>query len=123
MTNGDSRTTGSNHPLQPTHEANVQIENQNTPDIAPGPSTGTPAAGLPTTGGHDPRIAQRHLIALPTRLAFMRWTRGGDIPHTPAPGRETTQRAAWYGRLQHDFQSWLASGGFHQAESGQCLPK
>jgi hypothetical protein len=91
----------------------VQIEKQNSSDLAPGS----------VAGSHDPRIAQRHLIALPARLALMRWTRGGDIPHIPAPGRDVAKRAAWYGRMQEDFQSWLAAGGFHQNEPGQGVPK
>jgi hypothetical protein len=53
----------------------------------------------------------------------MRWTRGGDIPHIPAPGRDVAKRAAWYGRMQQDFQAWLAAGGFHQGDPGQGAPK
>jgi hypothetical protein len=91
----------------------VQIDNQNSPDIVP----------RSVARSHDPRIAHRHLIALPARLALARWTRGGDIPHTPGQVRDMTHQAEWYGRLQHDFQSWLEAGGFHQAEPGQGIQK
>jgi hypothetical protein len=76
----------------------------------------------------DRRIAQRHLLALPARLALMRWTRGGDIPHTPTPNPDVAQRAVWFARLQRDFEAFLAGGGFHRAEPasqeqrGQLLP-
>lgn len=109
MTNEQVPHHGRQTSLQPNHEANVQIDKHNSPDIVPGP----------VARSHEQRIAQRHLIALPTRLAMMRWMRGGDIPHIPAPGRDASKRAAWYGRMQRDFQAWLEAGGFHAADSGQ----
>jgi len=91
----------------------VQIDNNQRSDIV---------LGL-VANIHDPRIAQRHLHTLPTRMALMRWTRGGDIPHVPGPGRDVSKRAAWYDRMQDDFQAWLAAGGFHQAEAGKGAAK
>ena len=91
----------------------MQIDNQQSPDTVPGP----------VARSYDPRIAQRYLIALPTQLALMRWTRGGDVPHVLAPDRRVSKRAAWYGRMQDDFQAWLAAGGFHQSDAGKGGPK
>jgi hypothetical protein len=104
---------GSLHLFNQENEANVQIYNQKSPDILSGP----------VAGRYDPRIAQRHLIALPTQLALMRWTRGGDVPHVPAPGRDVPKRAIWYGHLQNDFQAWLAAGGFHQPDPAKGVSK
>jgi hypothetical protein len=83
----------------------VQIEKKPNPSVFP----------VPCIAGHDFPIALQHLADLPARMAMMRWTRGGDIPHPPAPPREMWRRAAWYGGLQTEFQSWLKAGGFHGA--------
>jgi hypothetical protein len=88
------------------NEAKVQIEKRVNVSILP----------VPSMAGNDFPVAQQHLATLPTRLAMMRWTRGGDIPHPPAPPREMWRRAAWYGGLQNGFQSWLKDGGFHGAD-------
>ena len=65
-------------------------------------------------------LARSHTVMFPTRLAFARWTRGGNIPHlhgqTNAP-----LRAAWFARAQRDFQSWLEAGGFVQHDDGASL--
>jgi hypothetical protein len=87
-------------------EANVQIEKKPSPMMLP----------LPGIAGPELPIAQQHLVDLPARLALMRWTRGGDIPHPPAPPREMWRRAVWYSGLQSSFQSWLKEGGFHTSE-------
>jgi hypothetical protein len=68
---------------------------------------------VPHLAGREFPVAMQHLADLPARMALMRWTRGGDIPHPPAPPREMWRRAAWYGGLQTEFQSWLKAGGFH----------
>ena len=65
-------------------------------------------------------LARSHTVMFPTRLAFARWTRGGNVPHlhgqTNAP-----LRAAWFARAQRDFQSWLEAGGFVQHDDGAPL--
>ena len=66
-------------------------------------------------------LARSHTVMFPTRLAFARWTRGGNVPHlhgqTNAP-----LRAAWFGRAQRDFQAWLEAGGFVQHDNDAPLP-
>ena len=65
-------------------------------------------------------LARSHTVMFPTRLAFARWTRGGNVPHlhgqTNAP-----LRAAWFARAQRDFQVWLEAGGFVQHDDGAPL--
>jgi len=67
-------------------------------------------------------LARSHTVMFPTRLAFARWTRGGNVPHlhgqTHAP-----LRAAWFARAQRDFQAWLEAGGFVQHDDGAALPR
>jgi hypothetical protein len=92
--------------INSNNEAKVQIEKKPSMSIFP----------VPPLTGHEFPVAQQHLADLPTRLALMRWTRGGDIPHPPAPPREMWRRATWYGSLQNEFQAWLTAGGFHAAD-------
>ena len=91
----------------------MQIDKQQSQDTMP----------VPVATSYDPKIAQHHLIALPTRMALMRWTRGGDVPHVLAANQDVSHRAAWYGRMQDDFQSWLAAGGFHQNDMAKGRAK
>jgi len=65
-------------------------------------------------------LARSQSIMFPTRLAFARWTTGGNVPHlhgqTHAP-----VRAAWFARAERDFQAWLENGGFVQHDDGAPL--
>lgn len=67
-------------------------------------------------------LARSHTVMFPTRMAFARWTRGGNVPHlngrTNAP-----PRAAWFSRAERDFQAWLEAGGFVQHDDGIVLPQ
>lgn len=67
-------------------------------------------------------LARSHSVMFPTRLAFARWTMGGNVPHlhgqTHAP-----LRAAWFSRAERDFQAWLEAGGFVQHDDGALLPQ
>lgn len=86
----------------------MQIEkkqNQSTPSSFAAKSSGT-------------KVAQEYAAIFPTRLALARWTRGGDIPHVHCFEHQLPMRSAWYEQAQRHFQSWLESGGFHQAEPG-----
>lgn len=87
------------------NEANVQKQKQPPASIATAVAT-----------SHKQQVALQYSAILPTRLALMRWTRGGDVPHIVALHHPLPQRAAWYDQLQHGLQSWLEAGGFHQPE-------
>lgn len=94
--------------FKPNHEAKVQIEkkqNHSTPSSFAATSSGT-------------KVAQEYAAIFPTRLALARWTRGGDIPHVHCFEHQLPMRSAWYEQAQRRFQTWLESGGFHQAEPG-----
>lgn len=60
------------------------------------------------------RIAQFHVSGFPAQLALARWQHGGETPHLH-PGVPAL-RAAFYAAARHDFQAWLACGGFHAAD-------
>jgi hypothetical protein len=66
-------------------------------------------------------IAREQSAWFPTRLALARWTSGSDLPHlhhAPPP-----VRAAWLGKAQRDFQSWLDRGGFVQHDDDEVADK
>ncbi len=65
-------------------------------------------------------LARSHTVMFPTRLAFARWTRGGNVPHLHGQ-INAPLRAAWFGRAQRDFQAWLEAGGFVQHDDGAPL--
>ncbi|MDB5747952.1 MAG: hypothetical protein JWP72_2800 [Massilia sp.] len=58
-------------------------------------------------------LARSQSTLFPTRLALARWTAGGDVPHLHS-NASAPLRAAWFTRVQRDFQAWLDSGGFVQ---------
>jgi len=64
---------------------------------------------------HGQTVALNYSAILTTKLALMRWTRGGDIPHG-LPGHPLPARAAWYDALQRNFEGWLEAGGFQGPE-------
>jgi hypothetical protein len=80
----------------------------------------TPHEGtLRTVAPSSIRAARLSLVRsqcsqLPTRLAIARWTSGGDVPHLP--GQAAPLRAAWFARVEREFQAWLEHGGFVQHE-------
>lgn len=76
----------------------------------------TPSSFAATSSGT--KVAQEYAAIFPTRLALARWTRGGDIPHVHCFEHQLPMRSAWYEQAQRQFQTWLESGGFHQAEPG-----
>ena len=91
----------------------MQTKNKQRPGIVP----------TPEAANRDARVAQRYKAILPARLALMRWTHGGNIPHIAATARLPAQRAAWYDQLQRDLLAWFAAGGFHApaaASSGEA---
>ena len=70
----------------------------------------------PTTAkSHGKPVALEYSAILPARLALMRWTRGGDVPHVVTCA-SLAARAAWYDTLQSNFQDWLQAGGMHRPE-------
>ena len=65
-------------------------------------------------------LARSHTVMFPTRLAFARWTRGGNVPHL-ASQTTVPLRAAWFARAERDYQTWLEAGGFVQHDDGAPL--
>ena len=72
-----------------------------------------------TATSHGQPVALQYAAILPARLALMRWTRGGDLPHL-ATCESLAGRAAWYDALQGNLQDWLAAGGMHRPEPVDC---
>ena len=65
-------------------------------------------------------LARSQTVMFPTRLALARWTRGGNVPHLHGQAA-VPLRAAWFARVQGDFQAWLEAGGFVQHDDGAPL--
>ena len=84
------------------------------------PSTEPKFTGQPTPapGNTLPANALAHSALQMTRAAIARWRGTTRSPATPARDlRHISPQARWLAQARNDLDSWIAQGGFAQAES------